>query len=69
MKGNSMICYVCGKEIVKPEIPFYDQVSPSGETLLLDCCHERCQPNRSETAILQPTCTAQVEKDGDMLWA
>lgn len=22
-----------------------------------------------EAAILQPTCTAQVEKDGDMLWA
>lgn len=64
-----MTCYVCGKEIVKPEIPFYDQVSQDWETLLLDCRHERCQPDKREAAILQPTCTAQVEPDGDMLWA
>jgi len=63
-----MICYVCRKQIMKPEIPFYDQVSRPGETLLLDSRHENCQPNRSETAILQPVCTVQVEPDGDMIW-
>lgn len=65
-----MTCYVCKKEIVSPEIPFYDEVSQPWESLLLDCRHEQCTPvDKRASAILQPTCTAQVEPDGDMLWA